>query len=160
MPQNGKIGDQRQPKIRARRKQVAMGEVDEFEHAINHGVTQCHQGINAAHGQPICYLLKKLLHRLPPPTSNRCRKECAYDLVSQTTNPRQVRKFLVLRKNTRIFAVRGSDYRRPRRHAYLEFSMRKCAFQALVGSLQGSIRPGFACGAWASGPAAGALKIL
>ena len=39
-----------------------MREVDELEHAIDHGVAQGHQRVDAAHGKAVQKLLKKLFH--------------------------------------------------------------------------------------------------
>ena len=44
-------GYQRQPQISAGTKKVAVGKVDQLEHAIDHGVPQSDQGINATHRQ-------------------------------------------------------------------------------------------------------------
>ena len=39
-----------------------MGEVDQLEYAIHHGVAKCDQGINAAHGKAVGELLQEFFH--------------------------------------------------------------------------------------------------
>ena len=41
---------QGKPQVGANGKQVAVGKVDELEHAVHHGVAQRHKRIDAAHG--------------------------------------------------------------------------------------------------------------
>jgi hypothetical protein len=40
------------------RKQLTMGKIDQLDDAVNHGIAQCDQGINAAQKYGIDYLLK------------------------------------------------------------------------------------------------------
>ena len=51
-----------QAQIGADGEQIAVREVDELEHAVDHGVAQGHQRVNAAHGKTVQKLLKKLFH--------------------------------------------------------------------------------------------------
>ena len=53
-----------QAQIGADGEQIAVREVDELEHAVDHGVAQGHQRVNAAHGKAVQKLLKKLFHAI------------------------------------------------------------------------------------------------
>ncbi len=62
-------GQERQTKIRPDGEQIAVREVDELQHSVHHGVPKGHQGIDAAHGQPVGQLLEEFIHPRGPSSS-------------------------------------------------------------------------------------------
>ena len=55
---------QGQSQIGSYGKEIAMGEVDKLQNAVDHGVAKRYQGIDAAHGQSVEKLLYKKVHTL------------------------------------------------------------------------------------------------
>jgi len=89
-----------------------VSEVDEFEHAINHGVAQRHQCVNAAHSQSVCYLLKELFHRLLLSTFADVGTQCYWKSYRPDREvPKGLRIIIqVLRKNIRISVIICADF--------------------------------------------------
>lgn len=52
----------RQAKIGPDCEKIAVGEINQLKHSVNHGITKSYKRINAAHGKSVCQLCEKLLH--------------------------------------------------------------------------------------------------
>ncbi len=91
---------QGQPQIGADGEQVAVGKVDELEHAIHHGVAQSHQRIDAAHGKAVQKLLKKLFHAIQ--YSLKSRPAVVQDSKSQKTAVARPRDKQTARNESRL----------------------------------------------------------
>jgi hypothetical protein len=59
---------------RAKHENVAMGEVDHADDAVNHRVADGDKPVDRTQSQPVQKLLKKILHAARPPWRNCCER--------------------------------------------------------------------------------------
>jgi hypothetical protein len=61
--QSGKETEQDDPHIASGGKKFTVGEVDQLDDTVNHGVAQRDQGVEAAQGDAVDQLLNEKFHR-------------------------------------------------------------------------------------------------
>src|SRR5262245_28318826 len=92
---------------------VAVGEVDELQHPVDHRVAQGHQGVDGAGGDPVDEVLREVRHQgamvatyfvLPLPTSRTTAGLVAFRFSSRVMVPVTPAKFLVWAIASRIAA--------------------------------------------------------